>query len=574
MSAEGVLRAGDITTIARERVTTRRLARDDREQSNGLTDTGMYVVVLAWIVFLGVTVRLPAVLSNNFPVNDGGMFLQAVAELKNAHFILPQYIHYNGLQIPYAYPPLGFYVAGLISTLTHQSILTMLRFIPITFSIATIVAFILFAQSVLKNRATVVASTLAFALVPSSHIWEIMGGGLTRSIGFFFAVLAIRQIYLLFTERSRNRLILTIVFSSLVCISHLEMVLFVTLSALVMLLFHGRTRENLRDAVLVAVGVAGMTSPWWIVVFQRFGLQPFLSAGNTGERVPSNYLGIFFTFNWGAERAFPIFGALAALGAVYCITRQQYFLLTWVGINLLVDPRKFETEAMIPLSMIVGICAVDLVLPLMTHSRDLLVEAFGSSSKTFTTPLVTPSKWIAPTIIGMIVLYGWCASMISTSVEDISLSPQERQAMEWVRTSTDFNSRFVVISGDAWARDRTSEWFPALASRISVATVQGTEWLPSNAFYRKQASYQALQKCSNEAPPCITTWATVGHITYDYIYLARRDRMDVSIGSQGRCCFALEYSLESDPAYTMVFHNDDATIFRTMSSIAQTGFKW
>ncbi len=269
-------------------------------------------MILSWIVFLGATVRIPVIMNSSFPANDGGMFMQAIVQLKANHFVLPMYLHYNGLTLPYAYPPIGFYLAGILSSVTHMSVLNTLRFIPLTFSVATIVAFILFANAFLKNRAMVIAATLAFALVPNGHEWEIMGGGLTRSIGFFFAVLALWQMYLLFTERSRTHLLLTIVFASLVCMSHLEMALFVAVSADVMILFLGTNKAR-----GIRRGAGGRRRP--------ADDQPLVGGGRGAPRTgsvpergwykraigPGHHL-VPGTVTTGAARvAFPIFGALA-----------------------------------------------------------------------------------------------------------------------------------------------------------------------------------------------------------------------------------------------------------------------
>ena len=354
-------------------------SKADREHSDVLSGTWSYVGILAWAVFLGATVRLPAVLYSGFPLNDGGMFMQAIVELKNAHFMLPEYLHYNGLQLPYSYPPLGFYVAGIVSSLTHQSIPTMLRFIPLTFSVATIVAFIFLAQSFVRDRAVVVAATIAFALVPRSHNWEIMGGGLTRSIGFFFAVLAIWQVYLLFTERSRSHLIWTIVLASATCLSHLEMALFVAVSSAVMLLFYARTRKGLRDALLVAAGVLLMTSPWWAVVIERHGVAPFISASNTSGRSVASLISLLVMFNWGDERSFPIFAAFAALAIIVSLARRQYFLPTGSGSTLSSIQESFKPRPWSRCRSSIGICVVDFLIPILTRQIELRSSTDGTS---------------------------------------------------------------------------------------------------------------------------------------------------------------------------------------------------
>ena len=66
-------------------------------------------------IAVGCIVRARPVLLADFPLNDGGLFFQMTEELQRAHYRLPMFTDYNALQIPFAYPPFGFYMAGLVS---------------------------------------------------------------------------------------------------------------------------------------------------------------------------------------------------------------------------------------------------------------------------------------------------------------------------------------------------------------------------------------------------------------------------------------------------------------------------
>ena len=531
----------------------------------------VYLIALGFVLFFGTLVRFGLIFTVDFPLNDGGMFLQAIVDLQHAHFALPQVIHYNGLSLPYAYPPLGFYVAGLLAEITHASLFTILRIVPATFSVLTLAAFMLLANSYLRRRDTVVVASLAFALVPRSHNWEIMGGGLTRSIGFFFAMLAIWQVYLLYTQRTRATLIWTTVFAAMACLSHLEMAWFVAFSAVLFFLTYGRTRAGLRDSLIVALGVLAMTSPWWGLVIARHGIEPFINAGHTGSHSVVVILGFLLTLNWGQEPLFPIFGALALFGILYCAVRRRYFLPLLVIVGLVLDPRKFETEAMVPLSMLVGICVIEVIVPMVRlrltsppTTDDRLPEASDR-------PARRGVAWVGPILVGILVIYGMMSAMISTALGDVGLAQSERQAMEWARTSTAPNSRFTIITGDKWASDRTSEWFPVLADRTSAATVQGYEWLPNGAYGKQERSYQTLQKCASETVACIDSWAADEHASYDYVYIATRDLQEGTLYYHIPCCGGLVASFESDPDYALVFQNDGAAIFERKSAIAHAG---
>src|SRR5581483_1358546 len=159
---------------------------------------------IALVVVLGLLVRLGHTLSSGFPLHDGGLFLVMMQDLQDAHYSLPAFTSYNGGDIPFAYPPLGLYVGAILEAVTPLSYLDVLRFVPLVVSALTVGAFVLFARAYLRSDVERFGAVSTFALLPGAFVWWIMGGGLTRSFGFFFAVLAIWQLYMLLTTRNRS----------------------------------------------------------------------------------------------------------------------------------------------------------------------------------------------------------------------------------------------------------------------------------------------------------------------------------------------------------------------------------
>lgn len=528
-------------------------------------ERALYLGALAVVMLIGASVRVMAIGHSDFPINDGGMFYQAIAQIQAAHFRLPADLHYNGLTIPFAYPPLAFYIAGLISSATGASLIQLLRILPLVFSLATIGAFMTFADEMLCDRATVVVASLAFALVPRSHNWEIMGGGLTRGLAFFFAILALWQTYRAFTRRSRTSLILASLFGALTCVSHIEMAWFLIFSSAVFLMAFGRSRRGLIDAALLSAGVLLLSAPWWLIVVARHGVSPFLNAGHSGADATINIIGLLLLLNWGDEPWFPLFGSLAALAIIVSLRRGHNFLPVWVLVALVLDTRKFETDAMVPLSLLVGAAIVQFLVPFMAVTADRIANEAGEPwiARPATSRVI---RWLSPAVVALMLGYGWISSVTASSGSFNSLSPAERDAMSWVQYSTPETARFAVVTGDIWARDRSSEWFDVLARRVSVATVQGYEWTPHNGFSRQMLVYKALQACSTETSACIADWNRAAGVSFDYVYLARRDIQEGYVDYHAPCCDGLVDSLKHDPSYVLVYQNDDATIFKRLST--------
>src|SRR5688572_33020080 len=112
------------------------------------TEWADLIFVLA--ILLGTFMRFNPTLLSGFAINQGGMFAVMVDDLKASHYVLPAFTTYNHLKIPFAYPPLGFYVGGVVSDLFGLTALQVLRWAPALFAALSIPAFYLLALRLLK----------------------------------------------------------------------------------------------------------------------------------------------------------------------------------------------------------------------------------------------------------------------------------------------------------------------------------------------------------------------------------------------------------------------------------------
>jgi len=92
----------------------------------------------------------------------------------------------------------------------------------------------------------------------------------------------------------------------------------------------------------------------------------------------------------------------------------------------------------------------------------------------------------------LLTLYLPASTTFTAISTDGALTTRDRAAMAWVAHNTPATSRFMVLTdygrwrgrglglgidtAPGWGADRTSEWFPVLAARTSVATPQGYEF--------------------------------------------------------------------------------------------------
>ena len=516
----------------------------------------MYAALIGSAIGIAVLVRATIVLASDFPLNDGGMFFAMVRDLQASHYALPSVTTYNSSDIPFAYPPLGLYVAAFINNTTPIGLTTIFRFLPLIVNSLMLVAFVGFARRMLDSRAAVVTAVFVFGMLPATMQWMIMGGGVTRSFGFLFAVLAIGQVHAMYTSGKLWRVPVVTLLASLVVLSHIEMAWFTAIVSALMFIAFGRTPRGVLASVVVAAGTLLLTSPWWGTVLREHGTAPFLASLHSGVawRDP---IYLLIRFDATVEPLFALVAALGLLGIFACLARRQYLLPCWVFAAALLDPRAFPASASMPLALLAAISVHDVLLPLISQRRTL-----SFADRTHDAPGRAAPMWLAGGALALGVCYLVLSSLINSPSLLTGMKADERDAMRWAATNTAPDARFAVISADGWSVDRTSEWFPALAGRKSVATVQGSEWVRgAGGFARAKEDSVALQTCANLAPDCLDTWSANSAKPFDYVYITSIPPRAVK-QAKDPCCAALRNALAHDAGYSVVYESSAATIFQ------------
>jgi hypothetical protein len=502
---------------------------------------------------IGTAIRAWHTWSANFPLNDGGLFYMMVRDLQRAHYHLPDFTSYNGGHIPFAYSPFTFYLTGLLNDATGLSLLDALRVLPFLASTASIGAFALLARAWLPTGPTTAGALVAFAIVPRGFVWLIMGGGLTRSFGYLFALLALCWIWLLYTRRSLRYVPLASICCALTASSHLGTAPFVAFSAVLFLLYRGRHRQGVIGSLLIGAGALLLTAPWWGSVIATHGLAPFIAARASGGSLFSAGAQHHASLRalWHAvlgatgEGMFPLILALALLGGIWCILYRRTLLPVWWVCILVFDPRAGATYASAPVAMLAGIAVVELLWP--------LVAKLGRQPRQHVYQRVALLAFA-------LLLCGSILSAVSTRPGIAgetrvltTLAPADRAAMRWVSLHTDAADRVLVLTSVPWEIDKVSEWFPALAERVSVATVQGTEWLPHGEFERAIRRQRRLTACADAEASCLDSLLMDPTLRFTEVYVPN--------GTTVRCCRPLLASLLGNPRYQVVYDGEGATIF-------------
>ena len=518
---------------------------------------GLYLLIVA--VASGVFVRaIIAALAGGFPVNDGGLFYALVEDVKASGYRLPDFTSYNGGEVPFAYPPLAFYAGALTSDVGGLSTTHVLVILPFLFSVLTILAVYLLSREYFRSSVLAGLAVVVFALVPRSFGWEIAGGGLTRSPGFFFAVLAIWQGYRMYSQWNRTSYLLAALFGGLAILFHPEMGWFVAFTLAGCYLAKDRTGRGLLRSVSVGLGVLVLAMPWWLGVLVRMGPEPLLSAGQSGSTPILPVLRLL-TFDFTEEPFFPIAAGLGLLGVLATVKRREHLLTLWLVAIFALDARMAATTSMVPLSMLAAIGLRDVVGPLVREAVPRAAVPGGEGLP----------RWAYGVAAVLVLVVAPLATLFAATENDSPLhflSAGNRDAMSWVNSNTPAGAPFLVMpSTTGWQIDAPSEWFPALAARRSISTVQGYEWLGAASFRAQQKRYTELQRCAIQSSECLSAWREATGLSFDYVYVSKgvppSDRHRHP-GQKIDCCAGLRANLAFSSEYVQVYDGPGATIFR------------
>lgn len=443
---------------------------------SNISDSAFTTILICLSLVLGAFARYAYLdMKDIFPLGDGGLFAAMIDAVRVNHYWLPETVRYNSFDIPFAYPPLGFYFAIAASEIFGISTLSTLRLLPLAFNFLTIAAFVPLASRLLKDRLDLLACSVVFPLVFEVYQWTIKGGGLTRSPGFFFMVTTL-YFFLLHQQAAKPReLILTVISLSAAIMSHLEWGLIAIASIFAYLLTGNiqQWRNHLRVLLVLGGGSALLTLPWWGTVVARFGLKPFLLAGQIAR--PSRFFDIPLDASIFSVHITPAVDGfipwLVMIGIAAALIKKDFFFPVWLLFVYMADARNIPKSGIVPLTflIVIGLRGVD----------SLLSYLFS---------LIPPRRALSISPVSFLCLLALIVSGFILDENKTLLRPikrSDRAAMEFIADAAPRDARFVVVTQYNWFEADSAEWFPYLTERQSLTTPQGLEWVSPLEFGKR-----------------------------------------------------------------------------------------
>lgn len=423
------------------------------------------------------------------------MFYTMTRDLLEARFSPPRFTTYNDLQIPYAYPPLGFFLGAFLNEVTGIPIIKIIQWMPLVFNLLTIPVFFTFLKRLLNSEPAAALATLVYALTPNSYWWTIVGGGLTRSPGTFFFMLTLFSVYQMYKEKKPIWVIASALSGTLVVLSHLTWAMQTVVAVFLLWLFFGRNRQGTLHSFIVGMAVLLLTSPWWLMSISVHGMDVFIQAFQVNH---SRWLAWTFLFALSfTGESTPVIAVFALAGLFIHLARRNYFFVLWALLCLLSDPRGGAYASIFPFAVLAASALSDGVAVWLGKQAPAEHEAWISSLDSRT----GKAFWGF-----FIILFLYNAYSVSTRLSQEKLNADQREALEWIRMNTAADASFIVF--DEQGNPLLSpfvEWFPALSERHSLTTIQGTEWLNGELHYNQQIPVITdLRACLVQDIECVT----------------------------------------------------------------------
>jgi len=499
-------------------------------------------LILCTVFLIGCGLRFTPGILTGFPVNDGGMIMAMIRDLRSNGFLLPIVTSYNYSDIPFVYPPFGLYVAGILSSMLSISELELLRWLPPLVSVAIILAFYWLSSQIFDSKTKALLATALYAVLPGSSDWLVMGGGLTRAFGILFFLLASGYAYRLFRGDGDKKILgLATLLCALTVLSHPEVGLQTVSLYVVFWALYGRSVQGVKNLMLVGLGTALLTAPWWLTVLYHHGFSPFWSAIHTGIR-ETLLASLFYSF-FSTQGGLPILPIFEIIGIFVVSRKRNFILVLWAFIPFFIDPRNAPAIATFPLLVL----AVEGLYYLNMEFTRAASETFSTNKAAIKSlPIFTYGSFVILLLYLFFVSYGAIPNLVR-----ISLSESDRETMNWIKENTPSESRFLLITNAGQINptsDSYQEWFPVLAERQSQNTLQGLEWILGPDFFEYSQKLIALQTCRDIY--CLNDWLEQRNVQIDFVVFQKK-----------RGSPALLDSLRAEESYSVVYQSENAEIF-------------
>lgn len=518
------------------------LARKTTVQKQGFKSELLWIApaLLSSVVLLYVYLR-----SHPYPSFGAGLYMLISERIVENGYALPKTIpYYTDGGVPFAYPPLMFYVVAVIRDVTGLGPMAISRHLPGVVTVAYLVPLYLLSRDLLRSRPQAALATLIVAVSPPVLRWHISAGGIVRAPAFLLALTGIYAGLRLYRDRDVRWVVPSLGLFTLTVLTHPMYTVFFALSYFLLYLEFDRSLWGLKYGVIVGLGGFVLAAPWWTQVMAHHGVDVFTGAAGTHGGIGGGVPDLAAVTNLDAKVVESVWQLVPVVGVVYLLKRGRYFLPVWfVAVALALGKPRF--------TVLVGALIVAVFLLEGVGMRVKESRSFVSGRGLVTFALVFMAT--VGLAAGAMYTSGDMNGHAGSPSQPQFIDQNDVEAMNWVDQKTAQDATFVV-QGDA------AEWFPQQTRRTMLVGPWGVEWKGSQSYDRQLNLYQDVSACNSAQ--CMTATLSEAGVQPDYIYLPK-GRFTVR-GMEFQRTSRLAMSMHLSPRYEIVYENDGVIIFETM----------
>jgi hypothetical protein len=492
-------------------------------------------LALGVILALGLLVRLLPVLAAPAALGDGGLFHAMIDDVRAAGLTIPSATTYNALEIPLVYPPLAILATAALGEAGGVPTMDLLRWLPLMVSMLGLGAFAWLGWRLLPPVAAL-AATFMYALMPHAYDWVIAGGGITRGLGLLFALLAMAVAADRNSASSRAS-VATGLLLGVSALSHPQAAVFGVIGCVIVSYQAPASTWAFRAGIAAASAVV-LVLPWLVAMVAAHGADTLVAAGHRLE--PITGLIRMLNLRFSGAPFMDLFAVLGVVGLVVTVARRQARIPLLLLATYLAGAGGGEFLAAVPWALLGGVGGAAVIGLIADATRD----AQPGVRRLVRLGLAGVLLFVA--------LIGSVGSFADASSKLQALNADHLAAMRWVAANTDAGDAFVIPTEDVWGDDEQSEWFPAIAERHSLGTVQGSEWLGPGGYRRQLSNHVEIRACAAAAASCYEAILNGAGLFIPKGELA-------GPFSRADCCSALRETL-ADLDYTVIYDGPGATI--------------
>lgn len=410
----------------------------------------------------------------SMPLGYGGLYALMAEEIAAGNFAIPVSVSYYGPGgIPFAYPPLAFYMAAALLKL-DISVITILRLLPPLLSLLSLAPLYLLAKDQSDSSFAAGLTVLYAACSPSLYVMHVWSAGMVRALAFLFMLCGLYALYRALRDERLSFASLAGLFLGLTTLTHLFYALVFALWAASLFLINIRRLFAWKIFASTAMIALVCVTPWVFLMARRYGLEIFLNAFSSHDNAA--FMEIVgqpdAIFSWFFGKLFALTSPLPALILIVC------------GLVYLIVKRRFS----VPLALV-------FFALLLSGEGDRFIALLGAILFGFGGMALTRLKIGGTAARPVLFLFGGAAALqtLFFGFQEIRntlplLNEYTFETAKYVRANMSPSSRYLFVTGQAEA-----EWFPYLLRREPFVSKWGSEWL--GTYYEQRALQMAVSNC-------------------------------------------------------------------------------